>query len=176
MPRFQAHERPPPSSSLPVGESLFSDALHFQAHQPAPLSSSPPESEPSFVMCHVSKLTNPLLPLPPLQQVSPRISLPTFPLHPPPPSPPASKSLFVTCHVSKLTNPLLPLPLLQEVSANASAQSPQSCGSELLSPHITVHVPPIVGDHKRDVQVHLFLSFTFSLVKHVISDRFLHMG
>ncbi len=48
--------------------------------------------------------------------------------------------------------------------------------SPLLSPHITVHMPPIVGDHKRDVQVHLFLSFTFSLVKHVISDRFLHMG
>src|SRR5258708_27297767 len=134
---------------------------HFQAHQPALPSSSPPGSESMFVMCHRG------------------MSLARFQAHQPTPtssSPPASKSLFVTCHVSKLTNPLLPLPLLQHVSANASAQSPQSCGSELLSPHITVHVPPIVGDHKRDVQVHLFLSFTFSLVKHVISDRFLHMG
>src|SRR5216684_925892 len=48
--------------------------------------------------------------------------------------------------------------------------------SPLLSPHITVHMPPIVGDHKRDVQVRLFLSFTFLLVKHIISNRFTHMG
>src|SRR5260370_1334440 len=130
MPHFQPHKCPPPSSSLPLGQSLFTDALHFQAHQPAPPSSSPP----------------------------------------------ASKSSFVTCRISKLTNPLLPLPPLQEVSADASAQSSQSCGSELLSPHITVHVPPIVGVHKRDVQVRLFLFFTFLLVKCVISDRFLHMG
>src|SRR5260370_29815508 len=74
IPHFQAHECPPPSSSLLVGESLFSDALCFQAHQPAPLSSSPPESEPSFVTCHVPKLTNPLLPLPPLHLVSPCVS------------------------------------------------------------------------------------------------------
>ncbi len=107
------------------------------------------------------------------------MSLAHFQAHQPTPtssSPLASKSLFVMCCVSKLTNLLLPLPPLQEVSANASAQSSQSCGSELLSPHITVHMLPIVGDHKRDVQVHLFLSFTFSLVKHVISDRFLCMG
>src|SRR5258708_39412181 len=54
MPRFQAHKCPPPSSSLSVSESSFSDALCFQAHQPAPLSSSPPESEPSFVTWHVT--------------------------------------------------------------------------------------------------------------------------
>src|SRR5229473_2639325 len=44
MPCFQAHKWTPPSSSPPVGESLFA-------------------------MCHVSELTNPLLPLSPLQQV-----------------------------------------------------------------------------------------------------------
>src|SRR5216684_1917244 len=36
----------------------------FKAHQPAPPSSSPPAVESLFVMCHVSKLTNSLLPLP----------------------------------------------------------------------------------------------------------------
>src|SRR5229473_2011939 len=69
MPHFQAHEHPPPSS-LSVSES-------------------------SFVTCHVSKLTSPLLPLPPLQMVSPR---------------------FATCHISKLTNLFLPLPPLQKVN------------------------------------------------------------
>src|SRR5258708_6725849 len=53
-----------------------------------------PSSESSFATCHVSELTNPLLPLPPLQQVSP---------------------LFAMCHVSELTNPLLPLSPLQQV-------------------------------------------------------------
>src|SRR5258707_574576 len=37
----------------------------FQAHQPAPPSFSPPVSEFLFVTCHISKLTNLLLPLPP---------------------------------------------------------------------------------------------------------------
>src|SRR5229473_1164494 len=37
----------------------------FEAHQPAPPSSSPPVSESLFVTCHVSKLTNLLLSLPP---------------------------------------------------------------------------------------------------------------
>src|SRR5713226_8726612 len=41
----------------------------FQAHEWTPPSSSPPGSESSFAMCHVSELTNPLLPLSPLQQV-----------------------------------------------------------------------------------------------------------
>src|SRR5713226_2092580 len=67
----------------------------FRAHQLA--SPLPPlqKVSPLFAMCHVSKLTNPLLPLPPLQEVSP---------------------LFAMCHVSELTNPSLPLPPLQEVS------------------------------------------------------------
>src|SRR5216684_2374005 len=38
--------------------------LCFRTHQPAPSSSSPPASESSFVMCHVSRLTNALLPFP----------------------------------------------------------------------------------------------------------------
>src|SRR5712692_5518404 len=92
----------------------------FEAHQPAPPSSSPPVGECSFVTCHVSKLTNPLLPLPPLQRLSARLCRATFrTLQTPSPSssPPASECSFVTCHASKLTNPLLPLPPLQQVSA-----------------------------------------------------------
>src|SRR5260221_12571364 len=50
----------------------------FEAHQPAPPSSSPPVGESSFVTCQVSKLTNSLLPLPPLQLVSPHFSPSTF--------------------------------------------------------------------------------------------------
>src|SRR5713226_7499618 len=91
----------------------------FQAHQPAPPSSSPPGCESSFVTCHISKLTNPLLPLPPLQDVSLHCDMPCFQPHQPTPpssSPPGCESSFVTCHVSKLTNLLLPLPPLQDVS------------------------------------------------------------
>src|SRR5712692_1216410 len=92
----------------------------FEAHQPAPPSSSPPVGECSFVTCHVSKLTNPLLPPSSLELVC---DVPRFEAHQPPPpssSPPGSECSFVTCHVSKLTNPLLPLPPLQEVSARLS--------------------------------------------------------
>src|SRR5258707_4320419 len=67
--------RPPRSTLFPyttLFRSVVYDVPRFQAHQPAPPTSSPPGSESSFVMCHVSKLTNPLLPLPPLQKVSPR--------------------------------------------------------------------------------------------------------
>src|SRR5258707_1273992 len=68
--------------SSPTRSSLFlpskkgdlgCDLPLFQTHQPAPPSSSTATSESSFVTCHVSKLTNPLLPLPPLQEVSPRL-------------------------------------------------------------------------------------------------------
>src|SRR5260370_455010 len=59
-----------PPSTLLLLASLFPC---FKAHQPVPPSSSPPVGESSFVSCHVSKLTNPLLPLPPLQLVSPRL-------------------------------------------------------------------------------------------------------
>src|SRR5229473_3556620 len=116
----------------------------FEAHQPAPPSSSPPVGESSFVTCHVSKLTNQILPLSRLQRVSPRLlrasftrspnrssqflpssvlvlvcDVPRFQAHQPAPpssSPPVSESSLVTCHVSKLTNPFLPLPPLQLVS------------------------------------------------------------
>src|SRR5229473_3201995 len=118
--------------------------LSLKLNQPTPPSSSPPVGESSFVSCHVSKLTNLLLPLPPLQQMSPHLQCATFrsslthsslflpstwcvlifvvphfkAYQPAPPSssPPASESLLVTCHASKLTNPFLPLPPLQLVS------------------------------------------------------------
>src|SRR5258707_1068151 len=64
VPHFQTHWPPPPSFSPLASESLFA-ACHFsQAHQCASPFSCPPVSEPS-VTCHVSKLTNGLLPLPP---------------------------------------------------------------------------------------------------------------
>src|SRR5258708_7129793 len=51
--------RRPPRSTLFPYTTLFRS-----------LPSSPPASESLFVTCHVSKLTNLLLPLPPLQKVS----------------------------------------------------------------------------------------------------------
>src|SRR5229473_1098206 len=118
--------------------------LSLKPNQPTPPSSSPPVGESSFVLCRVSKLTNLLLPLPPLQQVSPCLRcatlqsslthsslflpsnwcvlvcvVPHFKAYQPAPpssSPPASESLLVTCHALKLTNLLLPLPPLQLVS------------------------------------------------------------
>src|SRR5260370_12204907 len=79
--------------------------------------SCPPVSEPS-VTCHVSKLTNGLLPHPPLLSVSPRLQRATFLSSPTHSSLflPSSESSFATCHVSELTNPLLPLPPLRQVS------------------------------------------------------------
>src|SRR5712692_236505 len=78
--------------------------------------SCPPASEPS-VTCHVSKLTNGLLPLPPLLSVSPCLQCAMFLSSPTRSSLflPSSESSFATCHVSELTNPLLPLPPLQQV-------------------------------------------------------------
>src|SRR5258708_13608537 len=89
-----------------------SDEPCFQAHEWTPPSSSPPVGESSFATCHVSELSNPLLPLPPLQLVLPCI-LPHFLPHQPtsPPfSPPASESFLVFCHISTLPHPLSPLP------------------------------------------------------------------
>src|SRR5258707_5190646 len=79
--------------------------------------SCPPASEPS-VTCHVSKLMNGLLPLPPLLSVSPHLQHATFLSSPTHSSLflPSSESLFAMCHVSKLTNLLLPLPSLSQVS------------------------------------------------------------
>jgi len=136
----------PTCSSLFLPSSwwvLICDVPHFRAHQLAPPSFSPPDGESLFVTCHILKLTNPLLPLPPLQQVSPRLwcamfqsspthsslfllfskwvliyNVPHFKAHQPaPPSfpPLVSESPFMMCHISKLTNPLL-LPPLQSVS------------------------------------------------------------
>src|SRR5258708_5815276 len=62
---------------------------HFEAHQPAPPSSTPRASESSFAICHALKLTNPLLPLPPLQLVSPRLCRAAFQ------SSPTCSSLFL---------------------------------------------------------------------------------
>src|SRR5260221_716507 len=113
--------------------------LRFEAHQPTPPSSFPPASESSFVMCHASKLTNPLLPLPPLQLVSPhlcRATLRSSPTRSPPvlrlfshfrpsdlePSssssspPPPSESSFLFCRVPSFNYLLPPLPPLQLVS------------------------------------------------------------
>src|SRR5258708_1414823 len=102
MPRFQPHQPSPPSSSPLPSKSWFVTRhfsnlttpllppppcsllpYHSPAHSspvpsPDPFrsaspSSSPPGSESLFVTCHVSNLTNPLLPLPPLQRVSPRL-------------------------------------------------------------------------------------------------------
>src|SRR5258708_32019101 len=61
----------PPSLSLPSSRQvLICDIPHFQAHQPAPPPPFPPVGK-SFVTCHISKLTNTLLPFPPFQSVSP---------------------------------------------------------------------------------------------------------
>src|SRR5258708_1922237 len=95
-----------------------SDEPCFQAHEWTPPSSSPPVGESSFAMCHISELSNPLLPLPPLKLVLPCYG-PCFLAHQPACpsfSPPSSESLFVIYHVSRLTNPLFPLPPLQLVS------------------------------------------------------------
>src|SRR5258707_861743 len=107
----------------------------FEAHQPTPPSSFPPASGSSFVTCHSSKLTNPFLPLPPLQLVSPRLcraafqssptssspfldwgesvlmcSFPVFDVRPPAPPaslPPVGQSWFVTFRTSNPPSLLL---------------------------------------------------------------------
>src|SRR5260370_23514884 len=79
---------------------LFCDVPRFEAHQPAPPSSSPPVRECSFVTCHVSRLTKPPPPLHPTQRSNARLcratirSPPTPRLHLPPPhhlSPPFAR-------------------------------------------------------------------------------------
>src|SRR5258707_383413 len=72
----------------------------FQAHEWTPPSSSPPVGESSFAMCHISELSNPLLPLPPLQSVRPSIVPPFLPLQPAPPSSslPSSEPPFSSLH------------------------------------------------------------------------------
>src|SRR5216684_2675069 len=89
----------------------------FKAHQPTPPSSSPPASEPS-VTCHVSKLTNGPLSLPPPLLVHPHLQCAMFLSSPTHSSLflPSSESLLAMCHVSELTNLLLPLSPFQQVS------------------------------------------------------------
>src|SRR5216684_1282896 len=114
----------------------------FKAHQPTPPSSSPPASEPS-VTCHVSKLTNGLLSLPPPLLVHPHLQCAMFLSSPTHSSLflPSSESLLAMCHVSELTNPLLPLPPLQQVSPHFA-----TCHiSELTNP-----LPPL-----QEVSTHL---------------------
>src|SRR5713226_7338105 len=48
VPRFQAHQPTPPSSSPPASESPFCNMPRFRARQPAPPSSSPLASESPF--------------------------------------------------------------------------------------------------------------------------------
>src|SRR5260221_279985 len=114
---------------------------------------------PRFAMCHISKLTNPFLPLPPLQKANPHFQHAIFPssptcssssppsqqllpifqpatlpssLTPPSPSLPQEGPFFATCHISKLANPLLPLPPLQQVSSClpcAAFPSSRTCSS-----------------------------------------------
>src|SRR5258707_702045 len=88
----------------------------FRAHQLAP--PFPALQQMSPLMCHVSKLTNGLLPHPPLLSVSPHLQRATFLSSPTRSSLflPSSECSLATCHVSFLTNQLLPLSPLQQVS------------------------------------------------------------
>src|SRR5229473_1236783 len=115
MPHFRVHQPAPPSSPPPVGESPFVTRYDVPSSPTCSSLFSPPVCESSFVTCHVSELTNPLLPLP-LQFVNPRfksfVTCHVSKLTNPAPlssSPPGSESSFVTCHVSEFTNPLLPI-------------------------------------------------------------------
>src|SRR5258708_7820182 len=138
-------------SSSPTRSSLScppfsgpSDVPCFQAHECTPPSSSPSVGESLFATCHVSQLSNPLLPLPPLHLASPLLppplvlaslsrsllflppssslllsDLPPFDAHhlsPPSASPPVSESSFMPPPILEPSNPLLPLPPLQLVS------------------------------------------------------------
>src|SRR5258707_14590161 len=118
--------------------------------------SCPPVSEPS-VTCHVSKLTNGLLPLPPLLSVSPRLQHAMFLSSPTRSSLflPSSESSFAICHVSKLTNPLLPLPPLQQVSPLFSM-----CHISELT-NLFLPVPPL-----QQVSPHLHCSMFLSSPTH----------
>src|SRR5258707_1389042 len=91
----------------------------FQAHKCTPPFSFPPFSESLFVTCHVSKLMNMLLPLPPLQQVIPNWNNACFQNQKNTASsfsPQENDSSFVICHISELINALIPLLPLQSVS------------------------------------------------------------
>ena len=48
--------------------------------------------------------------------------------------------------------------------------------SPLLSPHIAVHVPPIVPDHKRDIQARWVYHYNTPVLSDCVFDRFLPTG
>src|SRR5216684_4049218 len=134
-------------------------------------------------MFRVSKATSSLLPLPPLQQVSPRsfamcrISKLTNLLLPPPSSSPlASESSFAMCHVSELTNPLL---LPPSSSPLASESLFAMCHiSELTNPLLPL--PPLQEVSPR-LQCATFLSSPTRFSRFLPSSKWvgssvIHMG
>src|SRR5258707_1245262 len=72
---------PPPLSSLSLPSSNLSLLLQHASFPTSPPPSSPPlpQEGPFFATCHISELTNLLLPLPPLQQVSSCLPCAAFP-------------------------------------------------------------------------------------------------
>src|SRR5258708_5432805 len=78
IPCFHTHQ-PPPSPTPP-----FPYLPTFLPHHPPPPPPPPPLADPSPT-CHISKLSNPLLPLPPLLLVS-LLQHATFPGSPTPSS------------------------------------------------------------------------------------------
>src|SRR5260370_639219 len=75
LPAFHVHQPPPPSPSLLLSSSrsfFVSVISSLPAHHP-PLSFFPPAPRSSFLTCPAFNLSNLLLPLPPLQCVSPRL-------------------------------------------------------------------------------------------------------
>src|SRR5258708_18964255 len=120
----------------------------FRAHQRVP--PYPALQRVSPLMCHVSKLTNGLLPHPPLLSVSPHLQCATFLSSPTCSSLflPSSESLLATCHVSELTNPLLPLSPFQQVSPHfAPCHVSQLTNPLLPLPPLQQLSPPSATSH-----------------------------
>ncbi len=107
-----------PSSFPPASESSFiCNVPHFQTYQPTPPSFLSLVSESSFVTCHISKLTNPLLPsssFSPLASEFLFVACHVFQAHQyafPSSCLPVSEPSMM-CHISKVMNGLLPFPPL----------------------------------------------------------------
>src|SRR5258708_40246921 len=92
--------------------------LSLKPNQPTPPSSSPPASESLLVTCHASKLTNPFLPLPPLQLVSPHLC--RAPLQ----SSPTYSSLFLPSSLSVL---ICDLPCFAAHQPTPPSSAPPCC-------------------------------------------------
>src|SRR5258707_980963 len=96
-----------------------SDEPCFQAHEWTRPSSFPPLGESLFAMCHVSELSNPLLPLSPLHSLIPPLlpsSFLIFPFSSSPSPPSICLSLLCTLPLFEALHLLLPPPPLQLVS------------------------------------------------------------